>query len=492
MSSRILVTCFTACMLWLCHSPVDAAPWPALDDAPQVTPTETPDVAVVVGVQDYLLLPDIPGAIANVNDWELFFRRGLKVPTVHVLSNRDVTRESMLKFARTAAEDVGEGGTIWWVFIGHGAPAIDGEEGLLVGVDAQQSVESLAARGLPQSDLLEALQADRHDTVVILDACFSGRASDGAALAAGVQPVVAVRPDGELGEGSVLLSAAKATEVAGQLHGTKRPAFSYLLLGAMRGWADDGDGAVTVEEALVYTRRQLRGARGRQQTPQASGDLGLVLTRGVTETEPAVVAETAPCAGGETMRDGECVTVDEPAPTREASEAERTLDYLNRRLVFDGQTVRQGGRILDGPAFYHAIGRPDLAANWKSHNPALWIPGIATTAAGVFLMVYGISRFGSDASDAAQIGWFFGGVMGGSLTLAGGVVMITFGFMGDKEPMSFSERKSAAEAHNKKLRQERGLGPEVDRQDEPQAKPGFGPFSGSGAPRGAIGVTLRF
>jgi hypothetical protein len=471
------------------------AGWPPLQNIPQVEPVGTPDVAVIVGVEDYLLLPDVPGAVENLNDWEVFLRQGLQVPTVHVLANRDVTRESMLKFARTAAEDVGEGGTIWWVFIGHGAPSTDGKDGLLVGVDAQQSVESLAARGLSQRELLAALGAERHRAVLLLDACFSGRASDGSALATGVQPVVPVRPTGQLGDDTVVVSASKATEVAGQLDGTPRPAFSYLMLGAMRGWADDGDGVVTVEEALHFARRKLRGVKGRQQTPQAAGNVELVLSRGVTERKPLeVVAAGDPttCAEGQTLRDGECVALEDvPASSEQPSEAERTLDYLKRRIVYDGRIARQGGRILEGPAYYHAIDRPDLAAKWKSHIPALWISGIAVTAGGLFLLSYGIAKASDDTiSRDAQTGWFIGGSLGGFFSLAGGVCMITFGFIADQEPMSFAERKSAAEAFNRKLREERDLSPEVDWQNQPSRR---GPLGRGPLGRARfVGVTLRF
>ena len=119
------------------------AQWPALSDVPKVKASKTQDVAIIVAVEDYLLLPDVEGAIANANEWEVFFQKGRKIPNIHVLANQDATVEEMSKFAKTAAQDVGEGGTIWWVFIGHGAPSVDGSDGLMIGMDAQQTVDSL-------------------------------------------------------------------------------------------------------------------------------------------------------------------------------------------------------------------------------------------------------------------------------------------------------------------------------------------------------------
>ena len=485
----------------------DAQPWPALDDAVEVEAATTNDVAVIVAVEDYLLLPDVVGAVANANEWETFFRRDLQLEDVHVLFNQDATRESMLKFARTAAADVGPAGTIWWIFIGHGAPSISGEDGLMVGMDAQQSVESLESRGLPQRELLAVLEGAPGRTVMIVDACFSGRAADGTALAAGVQPVVAIDATVGMRASSVVLSAAKATQVAGQLPGAPRPAFSYLMLAALRGWADEGDGEVTAGEALFFAQRQLRGVKGRTQTPQAVGNLQAVLSRGVVERQPRHVepgegvADTERCPEGQVREEGGCVPAPDSrpdsAPTTDPvrGKAELTLEYLQRRLVFEGATARQGNRVLPGPAFYHALGQPDLAEKWRSHNPYLWVPGLVATAGGLFLFVYGIAQSQSESiTEGAQTGWFIGGSLGGFFTMAGGISLVTFGFIFDYHPMSLAQRKSAAEEFNAKLREERGLGPEVDWQNQPvRSRGGLNIFGATQVPAGrGIGVKFTF
>ena len=51
-----------------------------------------------------------------------------------------------------------EGGTLWFVFIGHGAPGREGNQGVLVGADAQADVDSLYARSVLQSEVLAALK----------------------------------------------------------------------------------------------------------------------------------------------------------------------------------------------------------------------------------------------------------------------------------------------------------------------------------------------
>lgn len=264
--------------------------YPSLATAPTVERTGSDDVAVIVAIEDYAFLPPVRGAVENGNDWEIFFRQGLGLTNVHFLSNRSATNDQMRRFAQMAADEVGPGGTLWFIFIGHGAPVADGSDGIFVGMDAQQDTDSLRTRGLSQQDLLDILnQGNQGQTVLVADACFSGRDSSGEALVE-AQPVVAIGLQPAFSDVStVILSAAQAREFAGPLPGAERPAFSYLLLGALRGWADGGSGVVTANDALQFTQRTLRGIPGRfDQTPAIFGDGDVVLSQGVNEADPGV------------------------------------------------------------------------------------------------------------------------------------------------------------------------------------------------------------
>ncbi|NOY24418.1 MAG: caspase family protein, partial [Oligoflexia bacterium] len=115
----------------------------------------------------------------------------LPAAVVKPLLNQQATREAILKSATQAASRVQSGGIFWLVYIGHGAPARSGKEGLLVGVDAQQTADSLQARGLSQRELLSAIEsalAPDARAVLVLDACFSGKTSSGD-LAPGLAPL---------------------------------------------------------------------------------------------------------------------------------------------------------------------------------------------------------------------------------------------------------------------------------------------------------------
>ena len=282
-------------LLWalvaLCVIPTSASSqdYPSLSTPPQMEQIGENDAAVIVGIEYYFVLPDVAGVRETVNDWETFLVRGLGIPAtrVHTLVDSRATKERMLTFAERAAQDVGDGGKLWFVFIGHGAPTADGKDGVLVGVDAQSDPASLEGRGLRRSELVQALeQGSQAETLVIIDACFSGQSSEGKALAEGMQPVVPDRVAEEFRPASstMVMAAAESDQFAGALPGMQRPAFSYVLLGALRGWATGG-GEVRASDALQYTRQHLR-LLDHEQTPAFVGDDQVVLVRGTSEPEP--------------------------------------------------------------------------------------------------------------------------------------------------------------------------------------------------------------
>ena len=152
MLSLMAVTIAVTCV-------AQAPSWPPIDDAIAATGGGDGDAAVVVGVSDYYKLPKIDGAADNASAWSQYLTQVRKVPSSRVVTLRDddATKERILSSARTMAEQVKPGGTLWFVFIGHGAPAPSGNDGLLLGADTQPDGESLAARGVLQEELLAIL-----------------------------------------------------------------------------------------------------------------------------------------------------------------------------------------------------------------------------------------------------------------------------------------------------------------------------------------------
>lgn len=259
--------------------------WPNLSESPKAVGGGEKDAAVIVGAENYMVVATVPGARKNAEDWQTYLTGTRKVPfdKVFLLRDNEATLEKLRRYSTQAAARVEAGGTLWFIFIGHGAPAKDGHDGLLVGADAQQDPDSLYARSLPRAELLKTLSKGRQArTVVLIDACFSGRTPSGEALVAGLQPLVVVGASGSNDPRTILMTAAKSDQFAGPLPKAdgSRPAFSYLVLGALRGWAADAGGKVTAAAAVDFASRALSLDKGRTQTPELSGARDEILSSG--------------------------------------------------------------------------------------------------------------------------------------------------------------------------------------------------------------------
>ena len=270
--------------------PPKESAWPDLAEAAPGAQGKSSDRAVIVAIEDYLLVSDVPGAVANANAWFTWLTktRGLPYENVTLLKNAKATDVEIRAALKEAAAAAGPDSTVWFVFIGHGAPAKNQRDGVLVGADAQQTVNGLYGRSVPQKEALALLGKGRQaNTVVVLDACFSGKNPSGDPIVAGLQPLLPVKQAAP-SRGALVLSAGASDEFAGPLPGADRPAFSYLLLGALRGWGDaDGDGRVTSDEAWRYTSDTLRATlSGRSQSPQQNGPRDVVLSEEAQEAGP--------------------------------------------------------------------------------------------------------------------------------------------------------------------------------------------------------------
>ncbi len=274
-SSRCAVLASVCAALLIAASAVRAEDsWPDLSSPPKAIGGGEHDAAVTVGVENYPFVERVPGAKQNADDWQAYLTGTLKVPAdrVVLLLDDDATLEEIRQAAADKAAQVEPGGTLWFVFIGHGAPSKNGKDGLLVGVDAQQKAASVYSRSFSRNELLGILAKGKQaKTVVLIDACFSGKSSSGRALVAGLQPLLTMRalPSG-IDSRTILMTAARSDQFAGPLPGGDRPAFSYLALGGLRGWAANAQGQVTASGLVNYIRGALSLSRDRTQTPELS------------------------------------------------------------------------------------------------------------------------------------------------------------------------------------------------------------------------------
>ncbi|MBI4677526.1 MAG: protein kinase [Elusimicrobia bacterium] len=275
------------------------ASWPDMTRPASAVGGGGKDAAVVVGVEDYAFVVDVPGAEANAKAWYDYLTetRGVPAHDVKLLTGVDATRHEMLDAVRSAAADAGSEGTLWFVFVGHGAPSRDGKDGLLVAVDAQQKAGTIERYSVRRGELLRALAETKAGAIrVVLDACFSGRLEDGKAVVPGLQPLVTLTIAGPADPRMVVLTAAKGDQFAGALPGARRPAFSYLALGALRGWA--GKSEVAAGDVWRYAVNALEATlRGRDQTPDLMGREDAAMGRSAGEKGPSLAAMAKATAG---------------------------------------------------------------------------------------------------------------------------------------------------------------------------------------------------
>ncbi len=302
-------------MLPLLLLPALAADWPDLSKAPSGSGTLSNDVALVIAIEDYWKLPDVPGARANGEAWTAYFRsRGIGM--VKTVYDEEATREEMLSAAEVVRGRRREGGNAWVVYVGHGSPG-DGT-GALVGADASNTASSLENRALPQSALVDALGAkDGLPVVAVIDACFSGTSAAGRLTGEALQPV---RPVTVKAQTATVLVAARGDQYAGPLPGLGRPAFSWLLLGAMRGWGDgNGDGTVSAQEALDWTSDRIaEHVTTRRQEPSGAGELSRHLARGA-EPAPDLAALVGDARSASAPVPAPVANTPAPAPAAPAS-----------------------------------------------------------------------------------------------------------------------------------------------------------------------------
>jgi len=445
------------------------------------------DVVLIAGVGRPFVLPPVPGATELATEWYRFFvdGRGVPVENAVLLRDADVTKENLITEAqrlRALKKKAGKRtGTYWLVFIGHGAPASSGQDGLLLGVDVQPTIRSIADRGLPQQALLDAAGGSADDVVAIFDACFTGVRSDGsgAPLVPGAQatlPAKRVAPP----RSTTILQASEA--VAGPLPGHDRPAFSYLLLGALRGWADDdGDGIVRVKDAFAYVKKTLTIAvRSRNQTPTMVGDGDVIAARDVREEGPllqdAIAGTQRPRTTETPTKVATATRADPPRPAATSTTTPRrsrdTFDRLaaeeafrRKRLVASADGFVRGPYatpVDDQSAFVEAGERGRQAtltiAEVTSQQTLALGMGLGVGAIGT--AVAGASGFVLLNSSDSPVYGVVGGFLGGLLGVTAGVVTHTILAPSDEDKTRLTAARSdLAEAINTGERQRLGLEP---------------------------------
>jgi sulfatase modifying factor 1 len=260
------------------------------------------DVALVIAVEAYAGGPHWMGAQASADAWEAFFRQALGIPRGRVLRLHalDADADGMRVAVRQAVWLARPGGRLWFVFLGALALA-PGDSGanspVLCGYQALTPLEGQEWKQhvLFYPELLGRLNKASAQPIVIVDALGDSSFEPGRrwdpARAHGTGEPWRLPHSGN----ALVLGHIAGRGSAGPLPGTMLSGFSYLLLGALRGWADPGrDGNVTAKEAIDYFNHALRVMGvGDGSIARLSGEPDTMLSHGKepgpTLTQPPAV-----------------------------------------------------------------------------------------------------------------------------------------------------------------------------------------------------------
>ena len=240
----------------LLAAPARAEAPPPVDPPLQLGERATRDAALIIGNEGYSALPQVIYAhrdARSVRDW-LSSSRGLTKR--QVLYVEDATRAELEKQLRRAAKQVRGRGTLWIYFSGHGSAANDAGARGLLGVDASPISPDEAALSLDRIVELARSTRRAERIVIIVDAGFGNVGRDGLELVPGRDaPKLGALPD--YGPGVDVWLATADARAAEAYPSAQKGLFTYLMLGALRGWADGvlgdpPDGKVTWLEAQVW------------------------------------------------------------------------------------------------------------------------------------------------------------------------------------------------------------------------------------------------
>jgi len=329
-----------------------AAGFPSIDQPHKAGARATTDAAVVIGIEDYPFISDVPYAKRDAQVFSdfLIYTRGVPLDRVTLIKDR-ASRELILEAVDKAATSVGAGGTLWVYFAGHGAASSSNGERMILGVDVMAEASAFEARSVKLSELRSRVKSK---AVFVMDTCYSGVGRAGGQLLAGTRfamPSYAF----ETGKEILEWTAAGPGELAGPLSSVQHGAFTYFVVGALRGWADGQltgvpDGTVTAEEGQLYVSEAMRQANIPGQTPHLAGvalaDWKLSTGKlddppGVEKREAPPVAPIAPPAVGKR----EWVKVDLHRALSETAEGKRwradlQKDFDNRQALLNQEQAR--------------------------------------------------------------------------------------------------------------------------------------------------------
>jgi hypothetical protein len=289
-----------ACLLLFLS--LTAATWTDVQTPVRTQQRHLEDAAVIIGNRQYGRLPDVPYADRDADAFALWamHTRGIPVHRLHRVRNG--SRRMMERALLDAMRSLGDDGTLWVYYAGHGVISPVSGQRMLLGSESVTDLERVDGSAISLEQLLGSAE-DRGigHTVVIGDVSFVGANRDGAEIVPNIRYLTPSLESVSDPHATVWL-AGDRHNLAAPFDAARQGLFTWAALGALRGWADgvDGerDGTVTLREATRWVSEAFRTLGLEGQDPVARVHLtrgDAVVTEGTRLPQPPdLSALTAP------------------------------------------------------------------------------------------------------------------------------------------------------------------------------------------------------
>jgi TPR repeat protein len=238
-------------------------------------------VALIIGVESYLSLPQAKYADSDANHFYDYASQSLGVPPnkIKLLTDSKASRTELLKAMRSWMKtEVNGKSDVYIFFAGHGLASADGSKTYLLPADGDRDL--LDETSILRDDLIASAKGAKTITM-FLDTCYSGGTRTNEILLADARPIAIVPDKSALPPNVTVLAAASGAQLSSTYEAAQQGLFSYWLMKGLEGDADaNKDKKITTGELHDYVARQvgpMAQRRNRQQDPQLMGDSTRVL-----------------------------------------------------------------------------------------------------------------------------------------------------------------------------------------------------------------------
>ena len=208
---------------------------------------------LIISNENYKHEQSVPYAINDGNIFRLYCEKTLGIPADNIKYQPDASLNDMqtqlwlLEKKMSAFE--GEARAIIY-YSGHGMPSDDGKDAYLLPVDGNSSIPK---SGLSIADVyLQLGKMPSRQTIVLLDACFSGARRDGQMLASSRGVAIKAKQKPVSGN-MVVFSAAQGNETAYPYKEKRHGLFTYYVLEQLQ----QKGGCVSLGDLSDYVTKQV-------------------------------------------------------------------------------------------------------------------------------------------------------------------------------------------------------------------------------------------